>query len=213
MVLTATKALPLALGLLGITVDSLLAIATFIVWYKSTHGANVEASIKEIFEPLVENYKLKNRKPSFAVHIFGFIKFAIGIIFAVRPQLAHKAFALDAFQNNAGGYLGAFFGNMSRSAWHKIYMGKVGSLSFSIANVFSHLAVKIPLLVILVATKQIEFGLFAFLGGLDLLFGAILLVLLCIRGLKNHDETNETKFILQQPKNEDDKTVPPRPNK
>ena len=111
------------------------------------------------------------------------------------------AFKLDAFKNNADGYLGAFFANVCRSAWNKIYMGKTGSLPFSIGNVFSHFVFKIPALVILVATKRIEVGIFAFVGALDLVFAAVVLILLCVRGLRQNSEDADEADPILPPKN------------
>ena len=162
------------MGLLTIIVDSILAVITFLIWYKTTEGATIGVFCKDTFRPLLVRCVFGVRGPSIAVHAFGIIEFLIGILFALRPGYAQGAFQLEPFRDHAGGYLSAFFALLSQCAWQQIYMGKVVSLSFSIANVFSRFAFKIPLLVILAATKQIEIGLFVFLGTQSFIFGFII---------------------------------------
>lgn len=191
LVLILDKMLPPSVGLLIIIVDTILALITLLIWYTTTEGATINAFCKDMFKPLLLRCVYGVRGPSVAVHAFGVIEFLIGVLFALRPGYAQGAFQLEPFQDHAAGYLGAFFAFLSQCAWQQIYMGKAVSLSFTIANVFSRYAFKIPLLLILTATKQLEIGLFAFLGMLDFIFGFILFLLLCLGGLQDNTEGPE----------------------
>ena len=191
--------------------DSTLALATFLVWYKTTEGATAGSYFRETFGPLLIRCVYGGRGPSVAVHAFGIIQFLIGFIFAIRPGYAQVVFQLETFRDHAAGYLGAFFAVLCQSAWHQIYMGKAVSLSFNIGNVFSRFAFKIPLLAILTATKQIDLGLFAFLGALDFIFGFIILLLLCLSELReNAQGPDETDAILPPKSNDDAASIKPR---
>ena len=198
LVMFLTHTLPLSVTLFTMIIHSLLAVITFVVWYKTTEGASLRTFSRETFSPLLVRCLSERRGPAVAVHAFGVLQLLAGLIFSIRPDYAQSAFRLDAFQDHAAGYLGAFFALLSESAWHQIYMGKVVCVAFNVATVFSRFAFKIPLLVILVATRQIELGLFAFLIVLDFAFGMIILLLLCLEGVHEQQCDEETDLILKE---------------
>lgn len=198
LVLILDKLLPFSLGLAIIVFNSILAVITFLIWYKTTEDASVRSFFKETFWPLLVRCLNGKRGPFVALHAFGVVEFLIGCLFSVRPGFANVAFQLQPFQDHAAGYLGAFFALFAQCAWQQIYMGKIGSIPFIIANVLSRFALKIPLLVILSASKQIDVGLLVFLGALDFIFGFIILLLLFLlrEYRENTEETAEMDAIL-----------------
>lgn len=196
VIMFVTTTITLSVFLFAVIIQSLLAVATFIVWYKTAENASLATFLDETFSPLIVRCVWERRGSAVAVHVFGVLQLLAGLIFSIRPDYAQSVFRLDPFQDHAAGYLAVFFALLCESAWNQIYIGKVICLPFNIATVFSRLAFKIPLLVILVATKQIEIGLFSFLVVLDFAFGVIVLMLLCFEGVNEKENNEETDCII-----------------
>lgn len=205
LIMKLTDTIPLSVFLFTVIINSLLAVVAFVIWYKTTENATFGTYFKETFSPLLVRCIWERRGPAVAVHVFGVLQLLAGLIFSIRPDYAKSVFRLDPFQDHAAGYLAAFFALLSASAWQQIYMGKVVCVAFNIATVFTRLAFKIPILVILVASRQIEIGLFSFLIVLDFAFGVIVLMLLCLEGVMEGEGDEETDSILKNKAENDSK--------
>ncbi|XP_048584342.1 uncharacterized protein LOC116616786 [Nematostella vectensis] len=205
--LLSQKLLPLSLCLTAIIIDTLFAILTFVIWYRITPNVSFSVFLKELSSPLfIRCLFNRSRGASSVVGAFGLLQFVYSIFFAIRPDFAREAFSLDPFEGHSAGYLGAFFVLSCESAWNQIYMGKARSVAFNILTVFSRLCFKLPVLVILVASGELEVGLGVFLILLDGAFAAITLMLLCLSGIQDEEpedviDAGETEAIMpKEPK-------------
>jgi len=172
--------LPLAYTIFYLSLDTLIALCTFVIWYCETENASVIQLAKDMMRLMLSG--LPRRKSSVVVVICGAIQVPVGLTFVIKPSYIHNLLELDPFQGHAVGLLSAYFFVLFVHGTLSILGGTADGVSFNIACAFYRLAIGIPLLIILAVTGQIEVYLSVFAASLDLIFAVVILISLWFEG-------------------------------
>ncbi|XP_078356723.1 uncharacterized protein LOC144641561 [Oculina patagonica] len=174
--------LPLAYAVFYLSLDTLIAGCTFVIWYSETENASAIQLAKDMMKLTFSG--LPRRKSSVVVVICGAIQVAVALIFVIKPSYIHNFLRLDPFQGHAVGLLSAYFFLLLVHGTLSTLGGTADGVSFNIACAFYRLAMGIPLLITLAVAGHIEVYLAVFAASLDLIFAVVIIISFCLEGIK-----------------------------
>ena len=187
LVLVVRDMIPLWFGVIFMCLDTILALLTFLVWYKENEGSSFVRFFKEIWLPLCRPYSINRNGASLAVILVGVLQFTVGLFFTVKPDTIHDVLQLEVAGDYKVGFLGTYFFACCVNGVFHLYMGKAESLAFAIGAVFYRIVFNIPITILLFGVDRLELNLCLFIVIVQFAFVMIISTSLC--GRVHHTDT------------------------
>lgn len=165
------------------TIDSTLAIATYIIWSRDTPEASPKKCLGETAKIMLPILGPARKWSSNAVQIVGYLQMVISVTFMVKPEIARDALGLDAFDGSSKGSVALFFMQMTIIGWFHVLGGGDGNESCPIAAVFYRLAWSAPLISLIYYFGGLERGFALALGTAESLSALLISISLCVEAL------------------------------
>lgn len=163
--------------------DSVLAIVTYIIWYRNTPEASLKKCLVEIGKLMIPILGPAKKWSSNIVQIISYLEMVISVTLIVRPDAARDLMGLDAFQGFSKGMVSVFFMQMVVIGWLQVLGGGDGNEACPIAAVFYRIAWKVPVVSLMYYFNHLERGFALAVAVADLASASVILISLCVEVL------------------------------
>lgn len=176
LMLVLRDVLPLSFALVFMGLDTLLPLATLVIWCRETEGASVGFFFREAFTSMFQFRGVTSGGSIAAIFFVGVFQMIFWLVFVIRPDIARDIFQLDPSKGFSDGFLASFFFTLSIHGWYHVTNASTVNHPFVPAALFYRISLNVPALLILVLVDQIERNLCITQLGFDIFLSIIILL-------------------------------------